>query len=69
MCSLRRAPVYHRSQAFRTDYSGIHLRRDKLSSIAYPEKLNSYTISTTFQGTDRRYGIVGQKSSDFQLDS
>src|SRR5438132_5072959 len=23
---------------------GIHLRRDKLSSIAYPERLNSYTI-------------------------
>src|SRR4030095_13541884 len=48
---------------------GIHLRRDKLSSIAYSEKLNSSTSSATLQSTDRRYGIVGQKYSDFQLDS
>jgi hypothetical protein len=44
----------------------IHLSRDKLSSIAYSEQLNSITISATLQRTDRRHGIVGQKSSDFQ---
>ena len=47
----------------------FHVWRDKLSSIAYSEKLNSFTISATLQSTDRRYGNVGQKSADFQLDS
>ena len=51
------------------EQSGIHLSRDNLSSIAYSEKLNSITISATLQSMDRRHGIVGQKSSDFQLDS
>ena len=47
----------------------FHVWRDKLSSIAYSEKLHSFTISATLQSTDRRHGIVGQKSSHFQLDA
>ena len=49
--------------------TGIHLRRDNLSSIAYSEELISSTISATLQSTDRHHGIVGQKYSHFQLDS
>jgi len=45
----------------------IHLWRDNLSSIAYSEQLNSAKISAFLQRTDRRYGILGQKPSGFQL--
>jgi hypothetical protein len=38
---------------------GIYLSRDKLSSIAYSEQLNSTKISATFQSMDRRHAIVG----------
>ena len=48
---------------------GIHLNRDKLSPITYSDQLNSITISATLQSADRRHDIVGQKCSDFQLDS
>jgi hypothetical protein len=37
----------------------IYLSRDKLSSIAYSEQLNSTKISATFQSMDRRHAIVG----------
>ena len=47
---------------------GIHSRRDKWPSIAYPEELN-FTISATLQSTDRRHGIVGQERYHFQLNS
>jgi hypothetical protein len=47
---------------------GIHLKRDNSVSVKYSEGLNSITISATHQRTDR-HGIVGQQSSDFQLDS
>jgi hypothetical protein len=53
----------------RSLFGGIHLRRDKLSSIAYSEKLNFSTISATLQSTDRHHGIMGQQRSHFQLDS
>ncbi len=46
-----------------------HLRRDKLSSIAYSAKLSSSTISATLQSTDRHHGIVGQQRSHFQRTS
>jgi hypothetical protein len=49
--------------------SGIHLKRDNWSSIAYSEELISATISATLQSTDRHHGIVGQKRCHFQRDS
>ena len=49
--------------------SGIHLRRDSLSSITYSEELLSATISATLQSTDRHDGIVGQERCHFQRDS
>jgi hypothetical protein len=45
---------------------GIHLRRDSWVSVMYAEELNSTTSSVTLQSTDR-HGILGQKSSDFQV--
>ena len=51
-----------------SDVPGIHSRRDKWPSIAYPEELN-FTISATLQSTDRRHGIVGQERYHFQLNS
>src|SRR5256885_17108713 len=59
-------PAIHYTTVYKVVF---HVWRGKLSSIAYSEKLNSFTISATLQSTDRRYGIVGQKSADFQLDS
>src|SRR6266581_45936 len=61
--------THRRQQGHEWQWRVFHVWRDKLSSIAYSEKLNSFTISATLQSTDRRYGIVGQKSADFQLDS
>lgn len=46
--------------------AGIHLKRDTLVSVKYSEELNSTTSSATLQRTDR-HGILGEKSSDFQL--
>ena len=48
--------------------TGIHLKRDNSVSVKYSEGLNSTTISATHQRADR-HGILGQKSSDYQLDS
>jgi hypothetical protein len=48
---------------------GIHLRRDRLSSITYSEELISATISATLQSTDRPDGIVGQERWHFQGDA
>jgi len=45
---------------------GIHLSRDNLVSVMYAEELSSNQSSATLQRTDR-HGILGQKSSDFQL--
>ena len=45
------------------------LNRDKVSSIAYSDQLNSTTSSATLKSADRRHDIVGQKCSDFQRDS
>ena len=45
---------------------GIRLRRDSWMSVMYAEGLNSTTSSGSLQRTDR-HGILGQKSSDFQL--
>jgi hypothetical protein len=39
--------------------AGIYLSRDKLSSIAYSEQLNSTKSSATLQRMDRRHAIVG----------
>ncbi|SRR5713101_10044962 len=47
-------------------HQGIHLRRDSWVSVMYAEELNSTTSSVTLRRTDRQ-GIVGQKSSHFQL--
>ena len=47
---------------------GIHVKRDKLLSIAYSEEL-IFPISATLQRTDRRHGIVGQERCHFQRDS
>jgi hypothetical protein len=46
--------------------SGIHLTRDSWVSVMYSEELNFTTSAVTLRRTDR-HGIVGQKSSDFQL--
>ena len=51
------------------DKPSIHVKRDNSVSVQYAEELNSITISATHQSTDRRHGIVGQKSSHFQRDS
>jgi hypothetical protein len=45
---------------------GIRLRRDSWVSVMYAEGLNSTTSSATLQRTDR-HGILGQKSSHFQV--
>ena len=45
---------------------GIRLRRDSWVSVMYAEGLNSTKSSGSLQRTDR-HGILGQKSSDFQL--
>ena len=45
---------------------GIRLRRDSGVSVMYAEGLNSTKSSGSLQRTDR-HGILGQKSSDFQL--
>jgi hypothetical protein len=45
---------------------GIRLRRDTLVSVMYAEGLNSAMSSVTLQSTDR-HGILGQKSSGFQV--
>ena len=50
-------------------FLSIHVKRDNSVSVQYAEELNSITISATHQSTDRRHGIVGQKSSHFQRDS
>ena len=50
-------------------YTGIHVKRDKLPSIAYSEELISFAMSATLQSTDRRHGIVGQERCHFQRDS
>ena len=39
---------------------GIHVKRDKLPSIAYSEEL-VFSMSATLQGTDRRHRMVGQE--------
>ena len=49
--------------------SGIHVKRDKLPSIAYSEELISFAMSATLQNTDRRHGIVGQECCPFQRDA
>jgi hypothetical protein len=36
---------------------GIHVKRDNLVSVQYPEELNSITISATHQSTERRHGL------------
>jgi hypothetical protein len=46
--------------------AGIRLRRDSGVSVMYAEGLNSTKSSGSLQRTDR-HGILGQKSSDFQL--
>ena len=48
------------------DVSGIRLRRDSWVSVMYAEELNSGKSSVTLQSTDR-HGILGQKSSHFQV--
>ena len=50
-------------------HAGIHVKRDKLPSIAYSEELISFAMSATLQSTDRRHGIVGQEGCHFQRDS
>jgi hypothetical protein len=45
---------------------GIRLRRDTLVSVMYAEGLHSAMSSVTLQSTDR-HGILGQKSSGFQV--
>ena len=45
---------------------GIRLTRDSWVSVMYAEELNSAKSSVTLQSTDR-HGILGQKSSDFQV--
>jgi hypothetical protein len=45
---------------------GIRLKRDNWVSVRYAEELNSATSSGILQRTDR-HGILGQKSTDFQL--
>ena len=49
-----------------THVQGIRLRRDTLVSVMYAEGLNSAMSSVTLQSTDR-HGILGQKSSGFQV--
>ena len=45
---------------------GIRLKRDSWVSVMYAEELNSAKSSATLQSTDR-HGILGQKSSHFQV--
>jgi len=45
---------------------GIRLKRDNWVSVRYAEELNSAKSSGILQRTDR-HGILGQKSTDFQL--
>ena len=45
---------------------GSRLRRDRGASVLYAEELNAPTSAVTLQSTDR-HGILGQKSSDFQV--
>ena len=46
--------------------AGIRLKRDNWVSVRYAEELNSAKSSGILQRTDR-HGILGQKSTDFQL--
>ena len=45
---------------------GIRVKRDSEMSVMYPEELDSTKSSVTLQRTDR-HGILGQKSTDFQV--
>ena len=45
---------------------GIRLRRDNEVSVRYAEELNSGKSSVTLQRADR-HGILGQKSTNFQV--
>jgi InsA N-terminal domain len=45
---------------------GIHVRWDSWVSVRYAERLNSAKSSVTLQSTDR-HGILGEKSTDFQV--
>ena len=48
--------------------SGMHVKRDRLASVRYSERVNSSKSSFSLQRTNR-YGIVVQKRSHFQRDS
>jgi hypothetical protein len=50
----------------RLEARGIHVRRDSWVSVRYAEGLNSAKSSVTLQSTDR-HGILGEKSTDFQV--
>ena len=49
-----------------SDNQGIRVKRDSVVSVMYPEGLDSAKSSVTLQRTDR-HGILGQKSTDFQV--
>src|SRR5215472_12077815 len=54
------------SAVLRLCHQGIRLKRDTRMSVMYAEVLNSAKSSVTLQSTDR-HGILGQKSTDFQV--
>src|SRR5262249_20535875 len=53
---IRRSVEDETGKGDRSELVGIHLRRDRVASVRYSERLNSSKSSFSFQRTDR-YGI------------